>query len=68
LASNFKKSEFQNIVKKAKEYIKKGDIIQVVLSQRFKVKMDKEPFDIYRALRSLVFFKIKRADFGRVFA
>ena len=53
LASNFKKSEFQNIVKKAKEYIKKGDIIQVVLSQRFKVKMDKEPFDIYRALRSL---------------
>jgi len=51
--SNFKKSEFQNIVRKAKAYIKKGDIIQVVLSQRFKVKIRKTPFNIYRALRSL---------------
>ena len=67
ISSNFKKSEFQNIVKKAKTYIKKGDIIQVVLSQRFKVKIDKEPFDIYRDLRSLnpspymYFLKLKDA-------
>jgi anthranilate synthase component 1 len=53
IISNFKKNEFENIVKKAKAYIKKGDIIQVVLSQRFQVKTDKEPFDIYRNLRSL---------------
>ena len=53
ISSNFKKAEFQNIVKKAKDYIKKGDIIQVVLSQRFNLKIDKTPFEIYRNLRSL---------------
>jgi anthranilate synthase component 1 len=51
--SNFKKSEFIDIVKKAKTFIKEGDIIQVVLSQRFKVKINKDPFDVYRALRSI---------------
>jgi len=53
ISSNLKKSEFISMVKKAKEYIKKGDIIQVVLSQRFKVKTQKDHFEIYRALRSL---------------
>jgi anthranilate synthase component 1 len=53
ITSNFEKSGFCAIVNKAKGYIKKGDIIQVVLSQRFKVAIDKEPFDIYRNLRSL---------------
>jgi anthranilate synthase component I len=53
VTSNLKKSEFIRIVKKAKTYIKKGDIIQVVLSQRFKVKTQKNGFAIYRALRSL---------------
>jgi len=53
ISSNFKKAEFQNIVKKAKDYIKKGDIIQVVLSQRFNLKINKTPFEIYRNLRSL---------------
>jgi anthranilate synthase component 1 len=53
ITSNFTKSDFCSIVDKAKEYIKRGDIIQVVLSQRFKVKIDREPFDIYRNLRSL---------------
>ncbi len=50
--SNFEKSEFCGIVNKAKEYIKKGDVIQVVLSQRFRTKISKSPFDIYRSLRS----------------
>ena len=51
--SNLKQPEFVRMVKQAKEYIRKGDIIQVVLSQRFKVRTQKDPFQIYRALRSL---------------
>jgi len=53
ITSNCSKREFEGMVKKAKVYIKKGDIIQVVPSQRFKVKVVKEPFTIYRRLRSL---------------
>ena len=53
VVSNYKKSEFCSIVKKAKDYIKRGDIIQAVLSQRFKKKITKAPFDIYRKLRGL---------------
>ncbi len=53
ISSNFKKSEFKNIVNKAKAYIKKGDIIQAVLSQRFKLRLERSPFEIYRNLRSL---------------
>jgi anthranilate synthase component 1 len=53
ISSNLKKSEFENLVSKAKEYIRKGDIIQVVLSQRFNLKMTKKPFEVYRNLRSL---------------
>lgn len=53
-SSNFKKKAFIEIVKKAKRYIRRGDIIQVVLSQRFKANILKmDPFDIYRNLRSL---------------
>jgi len=51
--SNVTKREFQNIVNKGKAYIRKGDIIQVVLSQRFKVKINSSPFEVYRNLRSL---------------
>ncbi|MFA5063243.1 MAG: anthranilate synthase component I [Candidatus Omnitrophota bacterium] len=51
--SNFKKKGFENVVRKAKEYIKKGDIIQVVPSQRFSFRTSKDPFAIYRSLRSL---------------
>ncbi|MFA5356984.1 MAG: anthranilate synthase component I [Candidatus Omnitrophota bacterium] len=53
IVSNFRKSEFEGMVRKAKEYIRFGDIIQVVPSQRFKVKIEKDPLDIYRRLRSL---------------
>jgi len=53
ISSNFEKSQFCGIVNKAKEYIKAGDIIQVVLSQRFKARCTREPFDIYRSLRGL---------------
>jgi anthranilate synthase component 1 len=51
--SNFSKKSFCKIVSKAKEYIQKGDIIQVVLSQRFKVKSQDNSVDIYRRLRSI---------------
>ncbi len=50
--SNISKKEYKKIVIKAKEYIKKGDIFQVVLSQRFETKLTKSPVDIYKKLRS----------------
>jgi anthranilate synthase component 1 len=53
LASNFVQEEFEEIVRAAKEYIRAGDIFQVVLSQRFSTKISAPPFDIYRALRSV---------------
>ena len=51
--SNFEKEEFIRAVEKAKEYIAQGDIIQVVLSQRFSKRFDKPAELIYRALRFL---------------
>jgi anthranilate synthase component 1 len=51
--SNFTKVKFEKIIKAAKDYIRKGDIIQVVLSQRFKLKTNKDAFMIYRTLRSI---------------
>lgn len=50
--SNLDEPEFCDIVRKAKEYISAGDIIQVVLSRRFEIASSTtSPFDIYRALR-----------------
>lgn len=51
--SNMTQTEFENAVIKAKEYIKLGDIFQVVLSQRFETSITTQPFQIYRALRTL---------------
>lgn len=51
--SNYTKKSFMGMVAKAKEYIRKGDIIQVVLSQRFKAKLSSSVFNAYRALRSI---------------
>lgn len=51
--SNMSRDEFCGMVKKAKDYIYSGDIIQVVLSQRFSVKADIPPLFLYRALRLL---------------
>ncbi len=48
-----KKKDFIAMVKRAKEYIKRGDIIQVVLSQILSVKTDVRPFNVYRRLRGL---------------
>ena len=51
--SNYKKSEYFKIIKNAKSYIKKGDIFQVVPSQRFKTKYNLDAISLYRSLRRL---------------
>jgi len=51
IKSNISKTQFKNNVKKAKEYISKGDVFQVVLSQRFVRKINKTPLEIYNNLR-----------------
>ncbi len=49
--SNFTQDDFEKAVKKCVEYIRAGDIFQVVFSQRLKVPIRAHPFEIYRALR-----------------
>jgi len=51
IKSNITKQQFKNKVLKAKQYIKKGDVFQVVLSQRFERKFEKKPIEIYNYLR-----------------
>jgi len=51
LVSNFTQPQYEQAVLKAQEYIKAGDIFQVVPSQRFQTRITVEPFEIYRALR-----------------
>ncbi|MBM4330113.1 MAG: anthranilate synthase component I [Deltaproteobacteria bacterium] len=53
LRSNLSREEFIKKVERAKEYIRAGDVIQVVLSQRFSTELHCDPFDVYRALRSI---------------
>lgn len=49
--SNFPEGGYQRAVEACKEYIRAGDIFQVVLSQRLQLQTRADPFDIYRALR-----------------
>lgn len=49
--SNVTQQEFEQSVAKAKDYIRAGDVFQVVLSQRLETTTQADPFDIYRALR-----------------
>ena len=51
IKSNTSKGKFKSLVMKAKKYIEKGDIFQVVLSQRFERKIEKKPIEIYNYLR-----------------
>ena len=53
IESNFEKEHFLDAVQKIKDYILEGDVIQVVLAQRLKFNISKDPFAIYRALRSI---------------
>lgn len=65
VCSNISKERYMENVKTAKEYIRNGDIFQVVLSQRFEVENPPDPFDVYRVLRAanpspyLFYFKLK---------
>jgi anthranilate synthase component 1 len=49
--SNFAREQYEQVVRHCQEYIKAGDIFQVVPSQRFRVETSADPFDIYRVLR-----------------
>jgi anthranilate synthase component 1 len=49
--SNLRREEFKHAVEQAKDYIRAGDIFQVVLSQRFDSPFSGEPLDFYRCLR-----------------
>ncbi|MGH8042004.1 MAG: anthranilate synthase component I [Rudaea sp.] len=51
--SSFTRAEYCALVEKAKEYIRAGDIFQVVPSQRLSVPFRARPVDVYRALRAL---------------
>jgi anthranilate synthase component 1 len=53
LTSTFTKQAYEGVVERAKEYIRAGDIIQVVPSQRLEAAIDVDPFDIYRTLRTV---------------
>ncbi|NIA13913.1 MAG: anthranilate synthase component I, partial [Nitrospiraceae bacterium] len=53
IQSNFTRREFCEAVEKAKEYIRAGDVFQVVLSQRFEREVHASPLNLYRALRCI---------------
>lgn len=53
MSGNVSRQDFERMVDKAKEYISAGDIFQVVLSQRFSAKLEADPFDVYRILRTI---------------
>lgn len=53
IQSNMTKEQFIRNVEQAKEYIRAGDIFQVVLSQRFHIDTDIEPLSVYRILRAM---------------
>ncbi len=53
VSANMSAEDFKEKVRKAKEYIKAGDVIQVVLAQRFQTSWQAEPFSVYRALRRI---------------
>lgn len=51
--SNTTREEFIGMVERVKEYIRAGDVIQTVLSQRFEVENEADSLDVYRALRAI---------------
>ncbi|MGE5327283.1 MAG: anthranilate synthase component I family protein, partial [Deltaproteobacteria bacterium] len=48
---NMTRGQFESMVEQSKEYIRSGDVFQVVMSQRLEVPVRVPPFDVYRALR-----------------
>lgn len=70
ITSNMPKNQFKKAVERAKEYIRAGDILQTVISQRFCAQVDVSSFDIYRALRTInpspYMYYLKFGDFALV--
>ncbi len=52
-AANFSREDFVSAVERCKEYVRAGDVFQIVLSQRFSSRLLADPFDVYRALRTI---------------
>jgi len=52
IRSNFSKENYVEAIRKAKEYIRRGDIYQVNLSQRFEAALVEDPYDLYLRLRN----------------
>ncbi len=69
-AGNFSKAAFEKLVDDSKEYIRAGDIFQIVLSQRFTREFTRSPLDLYRALRTVnpspYMFLLETGDFALV--
>ena len=69
-AGNFTKAGFEQVVVDGKEFIRSGDIIQFVPSQRFTRVFAKPPLDLYRALRTVnpspYMFILEAGDFSIV--
>ena len=67
---NFTQARFEQVVNDGKEYIRSGDIIQFVPSQRFTRPFTKSPLDLYRALRTVnpspYMFILEAGDFSIV--
>jgi anthranilate synthase component 1 len=67
---NFSRAEYEALVARVKEYIRAGDIIQVVPSQRFTCPFERSALDLYRALRSVnpspYMFILDAGDFALV--
>src|SRR4029077_10333603 len=53
VGSNLTQDQYEAIVRRAKEYIVAGDVIQVVLAQRFEGTLRADPFNVYRCLRTV---------------
>ena len=53
IKSNYTKKEYLEIIQKTKKFIKKGDIFQAVISQRFKINYELDAISLYRSLRRL---------------
>src|SRR5690606_1201558 len=52
-APRISKSEYVDAIERSKQYIRDGDVFQVVISQRFDHEISAEPIDVYRVLRTL---------------
>lgn len=67
---NFTRDAFEKVVEDSKEFIRAGDIFQIVLSQRFSRPYTKTPLDLYRALRTVnpspYMFILETGDFALV--